>query len=121
MGKVKHVSADTPIEKILSILDQDAGVVIDNFLSSDDLNFIKEEIENSKLYREFNVNYDKFNIDLKKEEGTVDTTFLINKAKTFFKKNDLKTITVGSFLGKNHLYGGGFFCALYLGFQPSLL
>ena len=45
MGKVKHVSADTPIEKILSILDQDAGVVIDNFLSSDDLNLIKEDLK----------------------------------------------------------------------------
>ena len=44
MGKVKHVSADTPIEKILSILDQAAGVVIEYFLSSDDLNLIKEDL-----------------------------------------------------------------------------
>ena len=45
MGKVKHVSVDTPIENILSILDQDAGVVIDNFLSSDDLDHIKEDLK----------------------------------------------------------------------------
>ena len=45
MGKVKHVSVDTPIENILSILDQDAGVVIDNFLSSDDLDLIKEDLK----------------------------------------------------------------------------
>jgi len=45
MGKVKHVSVDTPIENILSILDQDAGVVIDNFLSSDDLDHIKDDLK----------------------------------------------------------------------------
>ena len=45
MGKVKHVSVDTPVENILSILDQDAGVVIDNFLSSDDLDHIKEDLK----------------------------------------------------------------------------
>ena len=45
MGKVKHVSVDTPVENILSILDQDAGVVIDNFLSSDDLDLIKEDLK----------------------------------------------------------------------------
>ena len=43
----------------------------------------------SKKYREFNVNYDKFNIDLKKEEETIDTTLLIDKAKTFFKRKGL--------------------------------
>ena len=37
MGEVKHVSIDTPIEEILQILDDDAGLIIDNFLDEDGL------------------------------------------------------------------------------------
>ena len=48
-----------------------------------------DETENSKLYRIFRVNYDKFNIDLENEEGVINTTVLINKTKVFFKKNGL--------------------------------
>ena len=29
MGEIKHVSIDTPIETILEILDEDAGLIID--------------------------------------------------------------------------------------------
>ena len=37
MGEIKHVSIDTPIETILKILDEDAGLIIDNFLSDQNL------------------------------------------------------------------------------------
>ena len=45
MGQVKHVSINTPIEEILKILDQDAGVIIDEFLSSEDLSDIKKDLK----------------------------------------------------------------------------
>ena len=32
MGEVKHVSIDNSIEEVLQILDDDAGLIIDNFL-----------------------------------------------------------------------------------------
>ena len=44
MGEVKHVSIDTPIEEILSILEEDAGLIIDNFLSSESVNLIKDDL-----------------------------------------------------------------------------
>ena len=54
---------------------------------------IIEEIKNNKLYREFNVQYEKFEMDLsnisnKKDEFTV-LNKLVNKTKNFFKKNGL--------------------------------
>ncbi len=50
---------------------------------------VLEEKKNSKLYREFKVNYNKFNLDLNpiKEEINIDP--LIKKVRTFFKKNGL--------------------------------
>ena len=45
MGEVKHVSVDTPIEEILQILDDDAGLIIDNFLDEDDLERIKNDLK----------------------------------------------------------------------------
>ena len=44
MGEVKHVSIDTPTEEILNILDEDAGLIIDNFLSDQNLESIKNEL-----------------------------------------------------------------------------
>ena len=44
MGEVKHVSIDTPIEEILNILEEDAGLIIDNFLSSESVNLIKDDL-----------------------------------------------------------------------------
>ena len=52
-----------------------------------------KEIKNSKLYREFNVQYDKFYKDIEKEElqnrqeKTLETLF--EKIKVFFKRNGL--------------------------------
>lgn len=45
MGEVKHVSIDTPIERILEILDEDAGLIIDNFLSDQNLESIKNDLK----------------------------------------------------------------------------
>ena len=45
MGEVKHVSIDTPIEEILNILDEDAGLIIDNYLNQDNLEFIKNDLK----------------------------------------------------------------------------
>ena len=45
MGEVKHVSIDTPIEEILRILDEDAGLIIDNFLCDQNLESIKNELK----------------------------------------------------------------------------
>ena len=45
MGEVKHVSIDTPIEEILQILDDDAGLIIDNFLDEDGLKRIKSDLK----------------------------------------------------------------------------
>jgi len=50
---------------------------------------ILEEITNNKLYREFKVDYSKFNEDIKEIKYEINTRSLIEKAKTFFKKNGL--------------------------------
>jgi hypothetical protein len=44
VGEVKHVSIDTPIEEILNILEEDAGLIIDNFLSSESIDLIKDDL-----------------------------------------------------------------------------
>ena len=50
---------------------------------------IFEEITNNKLYREFKVDYNSFEIDIMEKEEEVDTSNLIEKAKPFLKKNGL--------------------------------
>ena len=50
---------------------------------------ILEEIENSKLYREFKVNYNKFDADTDPITELVNFKSLMEKVKTFFKKNGL--------------------------------
>ena len=50
---------------------------------------IIEEIKNNKLYREFKVDYKKFEIDLKNTSDEQNTEELMSKAKVFFKKNGL--------------------------------
>lgn len=45
MGEIKHVSIDSPIETILEILDEDAGLIIDNFLSDQNLESIKNDLK----------------------------------------------------------------------------
>tara|TARA_B100000965_G_C19417565_1_gene680644 strand:+ start:53 stop:670 length:618 start_codon:yes stop_codon:yes gene_type:complete len=50
---------------------------------------VLEEVKNSKLYREFRVDYEKFNLDLKPQFEEVNTISLMNKAEIFFKKSGL--------------------------------
>ena len=50
---------------------------------------ILEEINNSKLYREFKVDYKKYVLDLKPKTEEINIKSLIEKSKIFFKKNGL--------------------------------
>ena len=50
---------------------------------------IIEEISNSKLYREFKVDYKDFNEDNVETSKLLDTSSLMNNVKTFFKRNGL--------------------------------
>ena len=50
---------------------------------------ILEEIQNNKIYREFKVNYKKFEEDLTSIPLNTKTENLMDKAKIFFKKNCL--------------------------------
>ncbi len=50
---------------------------------------ILEEIANNKLYREFKVDYSEFIEDLEDIQQEIDARSLMNKAKSFFKKNGL--------------------------------
>ena len=50
---------------------------------------IIEEAKNSKLYREFKVNYNKFNLDSESKIEDIDTESVLEKAKTFLKKSGL--------------------------------
>ena len=48
---------------------------------------ILEEKENSKLYREFKVNYDKFNLDLEPVLEEINTKSIVEKAEIFFNRS----------------------------------
>ena len=50
---------------------------------------ILEEVKNSKLYREFKVDYKKFSKDLNPSLEETNIDMLIQKSKKFFKKNGL--------------------------------
>ena len=50
---------------------------------------ILEEISNKKLYREFKVDYKNFMEDTESSAIDVNTSSLMNKAQTFFKRNGL--------------------------------
>ena len=50
---------------------------------------ILKEISNDKLYREFEVDYENFVEDVKDVHDEIDSKELMEKAKTFFKKNGL--------------------------------
>ena len=50
---------------------------------------ILREVSNKKLYREFQVDYKKFTVDNEDVEKEINTKDLMEKAKTFFKKNGL--------------------------------
>ena len=48
---------------------------------------ILDEIKNNKSYREFKVNYKKFEVDLLNDSYNSKSDNLMDKAKTFFKRN----------------------------------
>ena len=50
---------------------------------------ILKEVPNNKLYREFQVGYESFFQDVENAHNEVDSKELMEKAKTFFKKNGL--------------------------------
>ena len=50
---------------------------------------ILKEIPNNKLYREFQVGYESFAEDIENVNNEVDAKELMEKAKTFFKRNGL--------------------------------
>ena len=50
---------------------------------------IIKEINNSKLYREFKVDYKNYELDLRETSEDQNTDSLMSKAKNFFKKNGL--------------------------------
>ena len=50
---------------------------------------ILKEIPNEKLYREFQVDYESFLEDVEISRNNVDTEVLMEKSKTFFKRNGL--------------------------------
>ena len=50
---------------------------------------VLKEIQNSKLYREFKVDYNKYNSDLITTKHEIDDEVVIKKSKIFFKKNGL--------------------------------
>ena len=50
---------------------------------------VLEEKENSKLYREFKVNYKRFILDLKPKKEEINIEPLMDKIKTFFRRNGI--------------------------------
>ena len=50
---------------------------------------ILDEIKNNKSYREFKVNYKKFEVDLLNDSYNSKSDNLMDKAKTFFKRNSI--------------------------------
>ena len=50
---------------------------------------VLEETKNSKLYREFRVNYEKFSMDLDPVKEKINIEPLMKKAKTFFERGGL--------------------------------
>tara|TARA_B100000886_G_C20377650_1_gene472492 strand:+ start:136 stop:753 length:618 start_codon:yes stop_codon:yes gene_type:complete len=74
--------------KISDLQKSQDGRILINLTGITRFNIIKE-VQNNKLYREFNVDYKNFDLDLKSlsEDHSVDD--LMSKAKVFLKKNGL--------------------------------
>ena len=74
--------------KISQFQKSEDGRILINLTGITRFNII-EEIDNKKLYREFKVDYSKFERDLKETSDDINTDPLLNKAKLFFKRNGL--------------------------------
>ena len=74
--------------KISDLQKSQDGRILINLTGITRFNII-DEVKNNKLYREFNVNYKNFDIDLKNLSEDHGVEELMNIAKVFFKKNGL--------------------------------
>ena len=74
--------------KISDLQKSPDGRILINLTGITRFNIIKE-IKNDKLYREFNVDYKNFDLDLKSLSEDHSIEDLMNKAKIFFKRNGL--------------------------------
>ena len=74
--------------KISDLQKSQDGRILINLTGITRFNII-DEVKNKKLYREFNVNYKNFDIDLKNSTEDHGVEELMDKAKVFFKKNGL--------------------------------
>jgi len=74
--------------KISDLQKSQDGRILINLTGITRFNIIKE-IKNNKLYREFNVDYKNFDLDLKSLSEDHSVEDLLYKAKVFFKKNGL--------------------------------
>ena len=74
--------------KINDLQKSQDGRIIINLTGITRFNIVRE-VENKKLYREFNVDYKNFDLDLKSLSEDHGIEELMSKAKVFFKKNGL--------------------------------
>ena len=74
--------------KISDLQKSQDGRILINLTGITRFNIIKE-VQNNKLYREFNVDYKNFDLDLKSLSEDHSVEDLMDKAKVFFKKNGL--------------------------------
>ena len=74
--------------KINDLQKSQDGRILINLTGITRFNIVRE-VENKKLYREFNVDYKNFDLDLKSLSEDHGIEELMSKAKVFFKKNGL--------------------------------
>ena len=84
-GKIYNVGC---LGKISDFRKSKDGRILINLTGLTRFNII-EEVGNDKLYREFKVDYKKFENDLVDNNKELNTEKLMNKAKIFFRKNGL--------------------------------
>ena len=92
MIQLKNVSEEVHkvgcLGKISNFEKSQDGRILINLTGITRFEVLKEK-KNSKLYREFKVSYEKFNLDLESAMEEVNTETLMQKAQIFFKKNGL--------------------------------
>jgi len=86
--KVKELYQVGCLGKISNFQKSQDGRILINLIGLTRFEILKET-KNSKLYREFKVNYKKFSLDLEPVTEEIKTESLMGKAKIFFKKNGL--------------------------------
>ena len=87
-GKNKDVYKVGCLGKISDFQKSGDGRILINLTGITRFEILKEK-ENAKLYREFKVDYKKFNLDLEPDSGEVESKGLIKKAEIFFKRSGL--------------------------------